>query len=100
MGTFFSDKLGITFDRVKTGPYADMISIDRPMNDGEKLFIQHSIDTIYHDFKLRVATGRKLPMEIVDSIAQGRVWTGERALKIGLVDRLGNIQCNVGRNEI
>lgn len=92
MGSFFKNKLGMTFDRVKTGPYADMISIDRPLSEGEKKFIQNSIDTIYHDFKSRVATGRKLSMEMVDSIAQGRVWTGERALKIGLVDKLGNMQ--------
>jgi protease-4 len=66
-----------------------MISVDRPLNPAERRFIQTSIDTIYHDFKSRVATGRKMSMEMVDSIAQGRVWTGERALKIGLVDQLG-----------
>lgn len=92
MQGFLNNKMGITFDRVKTGPFADMISIDRPLSEGEKLFIQQSIDTVYHDFKSRVATGRKLSMEFVDSIAQGRVWTGERARQIGLVDRVGNMQ--------
>ena len=92
MQGFLNDKLGMTFDRVKTGPFADMISIDRPLSEGEKMFIQQSIDTVYHDFKSRVATGRKLSMEFVDSIAQGRVWTGERARQIGLVDRLGTMQ--------
>ncbi len=91
MQDFFNDKLGMTFDRVKTGPFADMISITRPMNDGEKKYIQHAIDTIYFEFKSRVANGRKLSMEHVDSIAQGRVWTGERAISIGLVDQLGSI---------
>ncbi|MCY7420892.1 MAG: signal peptide peptidase SppA [Chitinophagaceae bacterium] len=92
MQGFLNNKLGMTFDRVKTGPFADMISIDRPLSAGEKMFIQQAIDTIYHDFKSRVATGRKLSMAFVDSIAQGRVWTGERAKQIGLVDRVGNIQ--------
>ncbi len=89
---FFNDKLGVTFDRVKTGPYADLISVDRPLTNGEKLFIQNSIDTIYNQFKTRVSQGRKISMEMVDSIAQGRVWTGQKAVKIKLVDKLGNIQ--------
>lgn len=88
---FFNNKLGITFDGVKTGPFADMPTTSRPLNAPEKQFIQNSIDTIYSTFKGRVAEGRKLPLQIVDSIAQGRVWTGQRALKIGLVDKLGNI---------
>ena len=91
MKKFFNNKLGITFDGVKTGPFADLPSASRPLNDVEKGFVQNMIDTIYTTFKSRVAEGRKLSPAIVDSIAQGRVWTGERALKIGLVDRLGNM---------
>jgi protease IV len=91
MKDFFNKKLGITFDEVKTGPFADMLTISRPLNDAEKSFIQNSIDTIYTTFKGRVAEGRRLPLNVVDSIAQGRVWTGQRALQIGLVDRLGSI---------
>lgn len=91
MKQFFNDKLGITFDGVKTGPFADMPSISRPLNTQEKAFIQASIDLIYVTFKTRVANGRNIPLNVVDSIAQGRVWTGERALKLGLVDKLGNI---------
>ena len=91
MKKFFNDKLGITFDGVKTGPFADMPSASRPLNAVEKQFVQNSIDTIYNTFKGRVAEGRKLPLQVVDSIAQGRVWTGQRALQIGLVDKLGNI---------
>lgn len=91
MKKFFNNKLGITFDGVKTGPFADMPSVNRPLNTAEKAFIQSSIDTIYFTFKMRVAEGRKLPVGVVDSIAQGRVWTGQRALQIGLVDKLGNI---------
>jgi protease IV len=91
MEKFFNNKLGITFDGVKTGPFADMMSINRPLNVAESAFVQNTIDTIYADFKGRVATGRKLSSTIVDSIAQGRVWTGQRALGIGLVDRIGGI---------
>jgi protease IV len=91
MKDFFNKKLGITFDEVKTGPFADMLTISRPLNDAEKSFIQNSIDTIYTTFKGRVAEGRRLPLNVVDSIAQGRVWTGQRALQIGLVDKIGSI---------
>lgn len=92
MQKFFEKKLGMTFDGVKTGPYADMLTISRPLNPAERTFIQNSIDTIYADFKGRVAEGRKLSMTMVDSVAQGRVWTGSDALKVGLVDKLGNIE--------
>ncbi|MCW3079069.1 signal peptide peptidase SppA [Segetibacter sp.] len=91
MKKFMNNKLGVTFDGVKTGPFADMPSAVRPLNAAEKQFIQSAVDTIYSTFKGRVAEGRKLSVEMVDSIAQGRVWTGQRALTIGLVDRLGNI---------
>lgn len=91
MKKFFNDKLGITFDGVKTGPFADMPTASRPLNAAEKQIVQNSIDTIYNTFKERVAEGRRLPLQVVDSIAQGRVWTGQRAVQIGLVDKLGNI---------
>ena len=92
MQRFFEGKLGITFDGVKTGPYADMLTITRALNPAERVFIQNSIDTIYADFKGRVAEGRKLSLVMVDSVAQGRVWTGSDALKVGLVDKIGNIK--------
>lgn len=88
---FFNDKLGVTFDGVKTGPFADMPTASRPLNPAERQFVQNSIDTIYNTFKGRVAAGRRLKASVVDSIAQGRVWTGQRAVGIGLVDRLGNL---------
>jgi protease-4 len=92
MGSFFKNKLGMTFDAVKTGPFADMPNVSRPLTDPEKRFVQNSIDTIYNVFKTRVSEGRKKPITFIDSVAQGRVWTGERALTIGLVDRLGSLQ--------
>lgn len=92
MQPFFKDKLGITFDGVKTAPYADMGSPTRPLSETEKRFFQQSIDSIYSLFKQRVASGRKKDTAYVDSIAQGRVWTGIRALQIGLVDKIGTLQ--------
>lgn len=90
--SFFRDKLGITFDGVKTAPYADIGSAIRPLTPGEKLFIQAEVDSIYAKFKSRVAAGRKKDITYIDSIAQGRVWTGHRALSIGLIDKIGGLQ--------
>ena len=92
MEGFFKNKLGVTFDGVKTGPYADLGAIYRPMNENEKKFVQQSIDEIYLSFKQRVADGRKRSVDDVDSIAQGRVWSGSRAIGIGLVDKFGGLQ--------
>jgi protease-4 len=91
MEAFFKNKLGITFDGVKTGPYADMGAIYRPLGENEKKMVQASIDVIYAKFKQRVADGRKMDTAYIDSIAQGRVWTGMRAKEIGLVDRFGGL---------
>jgi len=90
--SFMKNKLGITFDRVVTSKYADAPSVTRPMNQFEKNIIQSQVDRIYLDFKQRVAKGRNLSMEFVDSIAQGRVWTGNRALELGLVDKIGGLE--------
>lgn len=92
MEGFFKNKLGITFDGVKTGPYADGPSGIRPMTEGEQKQLQKSIDRIYLQFKQRVAQGRKKDITYIDSIAQGRVWSGEDAVQLGLVDRVGNLQ--------
>ncbi len=95
LSSFFNDKLGITFDGVKTAPFADMESMGKPLTDQEKQIIQESVDTTYAVFKDRVSQGRKLDPSYVDSIAQGRVWTGNEARQIGLVDRLGNIEAAI-----
>ncbi|MFN5477254.1 MAG: signal peptide peptidase SppA, partial [Sphingobacteriales bacterium] len=91
MQGFMKNKLGITFDGVKTSPYADAITITRPLTEAEKKIMQQQVDVIYADFKTRVAEGRKKSVTYIDSIAQGRVWTGQRALGNGLVDRLGGL---------
>ena len=90
--SFFKNKLGVTFDGVKTGPYADMGSSTRPLTSTEKRFLQADVDSIYYTFKSRVAEGRKKDIGYIDSIAQGRVWTGQRAIDLGLVDRIGTLQ--------
>jgi protease-4 len=85
------NKLGVTFDGVKNAPYADFPSATRPLTVEEGQRMQRMIDTIYAQFKGHVAAGRHLSLEMVDSIAQGRVWTGVDALEIGLVDELGGL---------
>lgn len=92
MQAFFNNKLGITFDGVKTAPYADAGAIYRPVTEVEKKFIQAGVDRTYAQFLTRVASGRKRDTAYINSIAQGRVWSGEDALKIGLVDKIGGLQ--------
>ncbi|MEO6315339.1 MAG: signal peptide peptidase SppA [Chitinophagaceae bacterium] len=89
---FFNEKLGVSFDGVKTSPSADAPTASRPLNDIEKRFMQTSVDSIYNTFLHRVAAGRKINVALVDSIAQGRVWTGTRGIDIGLADKLGGVQ--------
>lgn len=91
MQKFFNNKLGITFDGVKTGEFADMATVSRPLTDAEKMMIQKEVNETYSDFTAKVARGRKKSQAYIDSIGQGRVWTGTEALRNGLVDRLGDI---------
>lgn len=91
MQKFFNDKLGMTFDGVKTGKFADLGDVSRPLTDGERLILQTEVNRIYGDFTQKVANGRKKSKAYIDSIGQGRVWSGAEAVKNGLVDRLGDI---------
>jgi len=95
MSTFFKNKLGVTFDGVKTGPLAEAGSVSHPMTEPEKKIIQSSIERIYADFKERVATGRKKDTAYIETIAQGRVWTGLQAKEIGLVDAFGGLETTI-----
>jgi protease-4 len=88
---FFNNKLGVTFDEVKTSPDAGFFTVTKPLTPSQKQYFQNTIDTIYVQFKQKVAGGRKKSMEFVDSIAQGRVWSGTKAVEIGLVDRIGSL---------
>ncbi|MGB3076004.1 MAG: signal peptide peptidase SppA [Chitinophagales bacterium] len=92
MQKLFEDKLGIHFDGVQTGKYSDFGDASRPMREDEKLIVQRGVDSIYHDFKATVVKGRKISEALVDTIAQGRVWTGSQALAFGLVDTLGGLE--------
>jgi protease-4 len=92
MQSFFKNKLGITFDEVNTAPYADAGAIYRPLNETEQKLMQASVERTYLQFKQRVSRGRKKDIAYIDSIAQGRVWSGEDALRLGLVDKVGNLQ--------
>ncbi|MEI6946554.1 signal peptide peptidase SppA [Paraflavisolibacter sp. H34] len=92
MEGFFRSKAGVTFDGVKTAQYADAGAVYRPLSEAEKSFMQQGVDRIYLQFKQRVAQGRKKDIAYIDSIAQGRVWNGTDALRIGLVDRVGGLQ--------
>jgi len=90
--TFFKNKLGITFDGVHTAKQPDAITMYQPLTDMQRKFIQNDVDSIYHDFTFRVADGRNKNIAFIDSIGQGRVWSGEKALKLGLVDRIGGVE--------
>ncbi|OCX54491.1 signal peptide peptidase SppA [Mucilaginibacter sp. PPCGB 2223] len=91
MQKFFNEKLGLTFDGVKTGKYADLGNGTRPLSPEEKDILQNMINRGYDDFTKAVANGRGKTQAYINTIAQGRVWTGQQAIKIGLVDKLGNI---------
>jgi len=91
MQGFFNNKLGVTFDGVKTAEHADG-GVYRPMTEAEKKFAQEGVDRVYMQFKQRVAQGRKMDINMVDSLAQGRVWSGYDALRLRLVDKLGGLQ--------
>ncbi|MCB0756143.1 MAG: signal peptide peptidase SppA, partial [Flavobacteriales bacterium] len=86
-----NNKLGIQVDTVKTNRFADLGTPLRPLTDLERDIIQNGVNEIYTDFITKVAEGRKMKVADVDSIGQGRVWSGEDALQIGLVDKLGGI---------
>ncbi len=86
-----TDKLGITFDGVKTNEYADLMSVVRPMNDTEKRLMQAWVERGYATFTQRCADGRNTTTEAIDKVGQGRVWSGLDAKEVGLVDKFGGI---------
>jgi protease-4 len=86
-----NNKLGIKIETVKFGEFSDLGSPDRPLNEAERKVIQSAIDRVYTDFVKRVSEGRKMTAAQVDSIAQGRVWSGIEAKQVGLVDEFGGL---------
>ena len=89
--TFFKDKLGITYDRVKTNTNADFPTATHEMTPFQKQAMQRATERIYAQFTGKAAAGRKLPVDSIRAIAGGRVWTGTQGKAIGLVDELGGL---------
>lgn len=86
-----TEKLGVKFDEVKTNKFSTFGSMARPISDDEMTILNRYIDRGYSLFRSRVAEGRKMSVEDVEKIAQGRVWLGQDAVKIKLVDELGGL---------
>jgi protease-4 len=90
-----ANDFGITFDSVKTGKFADALTVSRPKTEEELAVFQRMVDWIYGEFVNKVAESRKLKREVVEEIAQGRVWSGAEAKKLGLVDELGGLDAAI-----
>ncbi|MDR2284680.1 MAG: signal peptide peptidase SppA [Sphingobacterium sp.] len=92
-----NNKLGIHIDEVNTGKFSSLMgNPDKPLTEEERSIVQMEVNRTYATFMERVANGRKMKVEAVDSIGQGRVWTGKQALELGLVDGIGNLQRAIG----
>ncbi|WP_020569643.1 signal peptide peptidase SppA [Neolewinella persica] len=89
------DKIGLTLDTVNTAKHANGLSPFRPLAEEERAMLQQRTQAIYATFLDRVAEGRNLPLETVKEIAQGRVYAGNRALELGLVDRLAGLDAAI-----
>jgi protease IV len=83
------EKVGVSFKVIKSGPYKDILAFDRQLTAPEQQILQELIDTSYNQFVQTVAEARKLGMEVVKSFADGRIFTGQQALELGVIDRLG-----------
>ncbi|GAB3171933.1 signal peptide peptidase SppA [Telluribacter humicola] len=88
---FMNNKLGVTFDRVKTNKHADWPTVTREMTEFEKDMFQKSVNEGYYTFTRKAAEGRNMPVERLRELAQGRVWSGVEAKANGLVDVLGGL---------
>ncbi|MGK7887533.1 MAG: signal peptide peptidase SppA [Crocosphaera sp.] len=83
------DKVGVSFKVIKSGPYKDILAFDRELTDEEQHILQEMIDVSYQQFVTTVAQGRNLDVDKVKTFADGRIFTGQQALELGVVDRLG-----------
>lgn len=92
VSSFLDNKIGITFDEVKTGDIGQLVTITRPLTDVEKAIWQKKTNEIYNSFTMKAAEGRNMPVEELRKVASGRVWTGAQAKERGLVDVLGNFE--------
>ncbi len=89
---FFNNKLGVTFDVAKTNKHADYMSVTKPLDPYAEKVITNSVERIYATFIGHVADGRSMTVAQVDSIGQGRVWSGTDGVKTGLVDKTGGLK--------
>lgn len=89
---FMNDKLGLTFDEVKTNENSDFGTLTKPMSPYQMKIMQKHVTETYDEFITLVSETRNLRKTFVDSIAQGRVWSGSNAIELGLVDELGGIE--------
>jgi protease IV len=92
IGEMMKNKVGVTFDGYKTGTFADLGNMTRPLNEAERAIMQNSVERVYSTFTGKVSEGRKMPVAMVDSVGQGRVWSGVDAMSLGLVDTLGGLE--------
>jgi protease IV len=83
------DRVGVSFKVIKSGPYKDILSFDRELSPEEQVILQDLIDSTYNQFTGIIAENRNLPIAQVRSFADGRIFSGEQALALGTVDRLG-----------
>ena len=90
-------KVGLDFFTLKSGRYKDVGSPFRSMTPEEKEYMQHLLDNIYQQFISDVARNRKIPVEKLKSLAEGKVYTGEEAKQVGLVDEFGNLPDAIDR---
>ncbi len=86
------EKLGVRFDTVRTGPYSADFTVVLPWQEREHKYMQDRVDAYYELFLNKVAEGRDMTRDEVHAVAQGRIWSGRRALDLGLVDRLGTLE--------
>ena len=97
VSNLFREKLGLKFDEVKTNKYADFGTRARPFTEEEMSYLSQYVNRGYKLFRHRVAEGRKMTDNQVEKIAQGHVFTGQDAQKIGLVDQLGGLDVAVAK---
>ena len=86
-----NEKLGISVDDVKTNAYSDILAIDRGLTSFERASLQQYVENTYDIFLERVSDGREMTKEQIDEIGQGRIWSGDNAKEIGLVDAFGGV---------
>ncbi|MDR2408880.1 MAG: signal peptide peptidase SppA [Bacteroidales bacterium] len=97
MEKLLANKLGVTVDRVTTNSHSDAISLTRSLDNYERAVLQNAVEKTYSTFLQRVADGRELTTTFVNSIGEGRIWSGVDALRLNLVDTLGGLDVAIAK---